>query len=313
MSTTTVLKAKKANYTPKIIGSSRSYYLFVLPGLISFALVAGGAFLYNFYLSFTNWPGYGTPEWTGLSNYAALMKDETFWASFFHAFQFILAMSLIPTFIGLLFAAIIYDFISRYFGQRTSTFLRISFYLPQIIALPVTGILWSWLLSPNIGAINTMLRNVGLDRFALNWLGEGGSAIFALSVMMVWIQVGYTIIIFVAGMSRIDPSYDEAAQLDGATWWQRFRVITVPQVYPELSIVLLTTTVAALKVFGPVFVMTQGGPGNATQVPAMYSYFNFFSTQKVGYGAAIATVLALLLTVLAIFLLRFQRKIGASR
>ena len=313
MSATTVLKAKSINSTPRQIGSSRTYYLFVLPGIISFALVAGGSFLYNFYLSFTQWPGYGSPEWIGLGNYSALLKDETFWASFLHAFEFILAMSLIPTFLGLLFAAIIYDFIAKYFGQRISTFLRISFYLPQIIALPVTGILWSWMLSPNIGAINSILRNVGLDKLALNWLGEPASAIFALSVMMVWIQVGYTIIIFVAGMSRIDPSYDEAAQLDGASWWERFRVITVPQVYPELSIVLLTTTVAALKVFGPVFVMTQGGPGNATQVPAMYSYFNFFSTQKVGYGAAIATVLALILTVLAIFLLRFQRKMGVTK
>ncbi|MEY4290715.1 MAG: hypothetical protein RL130_657 [Actinomycetota bacterium] len=313
MSTATVIKAKKKNHTPQHIGSTRAYYFYVLPGLIAFAAVAGGAFAYNFYLSFTDWAGYGKPIWVGLQNYSTLMHDATFWASFLHSFEFILAMSIIPTFIGLLFAAIIYDFIAKYFGQRWSTFLRISFYLPQIIALPVTGLLWSWLLSPNSGAINTMLKNVHLDRFALNWLGEAGSAIFALSVMMVWIQVGYTIIIFVAGMSRIDPSFDEAAQLDGASWWERFRIITVPQVYPELSIVLLTTTVAALKVFGPVFVMTQGGPGNATTVPAMYSYFNFFSSQKVGYGAAVATSLALLLTVLAIFLLRFQRKIGASQ
>lgn len=299
--------------SPKTHSGTRTYIAFLLPGLLSFAVVVGGSFGYNIYLSFTEWPGYGAPKWIGLGNYAQLMKDPTFWASFLHSFEFILAMSIIPTFLGLLFAAIIYDFIGNYFGQRASTFLRISFYLPQIIALPVTGILWSWMLSPNLGAINTMLKTIGLSRFALNWLGEAGSAIFALSIMMIWIQVGYTIIIFVAGMARIDPALDEAGQLDGATWFQRFRIITVPQVYPELAIVLLTTTVAALKVFGPVFVMTQGGPGNATQVPAMYSYFNFFSTQKVGYGAAVATVLALLLTVLAIYLLRLQRKLGASR
>ncbi|HAE71765.1 MAG TPA: sugar ABC transporter permease, partial [Flavobacteriaceae bacterium] len=148
---------------------------------------------------------------------------------------------------------------------------------------------------------------------ALNWLGEAGTAMFALSIMMIWIQVGYTIVIFVSGMSRLDPYLDEAAQLDGATWFQRFRIVTIPQLYPEIAVVLLTTTVAALKVFGPVYVMTNGGPGDATQVPAYFSYFHFFSTTRVGYGAAIATVLALLLTALAIGLLRLQRKMGLMR
>jgi raffinose/stachyose/melibiose transport system permease protein len=111
----------------------------------------------------------------------------------------------------------------------------------------------------------------------------------------------------------LDPYLDEAAQLDGATWFERFRIVTIPQLYPEISVVLLTTTVAALKVFGPVFVMTNGGPGDATQVPAYFSYFHFFSTLRVGYGASIATVLALLLTVLAIGLLKFQRRMGLLR
>jgi raffinose/stachyose/melibiose transport system permease protein len=173
--------------------------------------------------------------------------------------------------------------------------------------------LWAWMLSPNIGVINTILREIGLSSLALNWLGEAGTAMFALSVMMIWIQVGYTIVIFVSGMSRLDPYLDEAAQLDGATWFQRFRIVTIPQLYPEIAVVLLTTTVAALKVFGPVYVMTGGGPGDATQVPAYFSYFHFFSTTRVGYGAAIATVLALLLTALAIGLLRLQRKMGLMR
>jgi raffinose/stachyose/melibiose transport system permease protein len=152
-----------------------------------------------------------------------------------------------------------------------------------------------------------------LSSLALNWLGQGGTAIFALSIMMIWIQVGYTIVIFISGMSRLDPYLDEAGQLDGATWLQRFRVITIPQLYPEIAVVLVTTTVAALKVFGPVYVMTNGGPGDSTQVPAFFSYFHFFSTTRVGYGAAVATVLALLLTVLAISLLRLQRKLGLMR
>ena len=292
---------------------TKQYYWYAVPGVTAFATLVGGAFAYNIYLSFTDWQGIGTPVWVGLANYENLVHDRVFWISFLHAFEFIFAMSLAPTAIGLLIAALIYDFIARHFGNAVSTFLRVSLYVPQIIALPVVGILWAWMLSPNVGVINTILRKIGLGNLALNWLGQSSTAMFALSIMMIWIQVGYTIVIFISGMSRLDPYLDEAAQLDGATWFERFRIVTIPQLYPEISVVLLTTTVAALKVFGPVFVMTNGGPGDATQVPAYFSYFHFFSTLRVGYGASIATVLALLLTVLAIGLLKFQRKMGLLR
>ena len=295
------------------LNQTRQYYWYAVPGVAAFATLVGGSFLYNIYLSFNSWQGIGTPEWIGLENYQNLIHDRVFWVSFLHAFEFIFAMSIAPSAIGLTIAALIYDFISRHFGNAISTFLRISLYVPQIIALPVVGILWAWMLSPNIGVINTVLRKIGLDALALNWLGEAGSAMVALSIMMIWIQVGYTIVIFISGMSRLDPYLDEAAQLDGATWFERFRIVTVPQLYPEIAVVLLTTTVAALKVFGPVYVMTNGGPGDATQVPAFFSYFHFFSTTRVGYGASIATVLALLLTILAISLLRLQRKLGLMR
>lgn len=291
---------------------SRSYYWYALPGVTAFLTMVGGAFAYNIYLSFNDWQGVGDPVWVGLKNYQNLMHDHVFWISFLHAFEFIFAMSIAPTAMGLMFAALIFDFIAKHFGNAISTFLRISLYVPQIIALPVVGILWAWMLSPNVGVINTILRQIGLDSLALNWLGQAGTAMFSLSVMMIWIQIGYTIVIFISGMSRIDPYLDEAAQLDGASWFTRFRIITIPQLYPEISVVLLTTTVAALKVFGPVYVMTNGGPGDATQVPAFFSYFHFFSTLRVGYGASVATVLALILTVIAIGLLRIQRKVGAT-
>jgi raffinose/stachyose/melibiose transport system permease protein len=295
------------------LNQTRQYYWYAVPGLAAFATLVGGSFLYNIYLSFNSWQGIGTPEWIGFENYQNLIHDHVFWVSFIHAFEFIFAMSIVPTALGLMVAALIYDFIARHFGNAISTFLRISLYVPQIIALPVVGILWSWMLSPNIGVINTVLRSIGLGRLASNWLGQASTAMLSLSVMMVWIQIGYTIVIFISGMSRLDPYLDEAAQLDGATWFERFRIITIPQLYPEISVVLLTTTVAALKVFGPVYVMTNGGPGDATQVPAFFSYFHFFSTLKVGYGAAVATVLALLLTVLAVTLLRLQRRMGLLR
>jgi raffinose/stachyose/melibiose transport system permease protein len=187
--------------------------------------------------------------------------------------------------------------------------MRAGFYMPQVIPMTITGIIWVWLLNPVSGVINNFLSTLGVDPADTpNWLGDEKWAIWALSIIMVWIQIGYTIVIFMSGLSRLDPSLTEAAQLDGATWFQRFRIIILAQLGPEIGVVLLTTMVAALKVFAPVYVMTSGGPGTSTQVPAYFSYFHFFTTHKVGYGAAVATVLSVLLTILAIVILQVQNK-----
>lgn len=289
-------------------GANAVYYLYLIPGMISFLVVVGGAFFYNIYISFTKWNGLGHPRWVGMQNYQKLMHDEVFWQSFIHAFYFIIAMSIIPTFLGVFIAALLFDYIAPRFGNKSAAYMRAGLYMPQIVPLTITGIMWAWLLQPTSGVINTFLTSIGLERYALDWLGGEKTAIISLSVIMVWIQIGYTIVIFMSGMSRLDPSLHEAAQIDGASWFQRFRVITWAQLGPEISVVLLTTTVAALKVFAPVYVMTGGGPGTATQVPAFFSYFHFFTTTKVGYGAAVATVLAVILTIMAVIILNIQNR-----
>lgn len=304
-------KNRNAPASPKLQtreSSRATYYWYLVPGLFAFAAVIGASYVRNVYLSLTKWNGLGKPKFIGFTNYQELIHDPTFWKSFIHAFEFIGAMALIPTALGLLFGAVIFDYISPKFGNASSSFMRVGLFVPQIIPITVSGILWVWLLEPNSGVINNFLESVGLPNLTQNWLGDSRLALLSVSIMLIWIQIGYTVVIFVSGMARIDPALHEAAQLDGATWLQRFRIITVNQLRPEISVVLLTTTVAALKVFAPVYVMTQGGPGDATVVPSFFSYFHFFTTQKVGYGAAIATVLSVILSVLAIVLLRMQNR-----
>lgn len=283
-----------------------AYLPYLIPGLLGFlvivALPAGG----NAYLSLTRWSGIGTPEFIGFDNYVRLFGDAVFWKSFANSVAFIVSMALIPTAVGLLLAAVLFDYIAPRFGPGVSTSLRALYYLPQILPVAIAGVLWQWMLQPQSGVVNTVLRSVGLDSLAHNWLGDESLALYSVMAIMVWIQLGYTIVIFMAGMSRMDASLHEAAQIDGATWMQRFRIITVNQLRPEIAVILLTTTVAALKVFGPVYVLTQGGPNNATMVPSYFSFYQFFTTMNVGYGAAVATVLATLLTVLAIVMLRIQ-------
>lgn len=293
-------------------GVSR-YWPWLIPGLSAFTAIVVVAFVWNIYLSFTKWNGLGTPEFIGLENYQKLIVDDVFWQSFLHSVVFIFAMAIIPTALGLLIAAALFDYIAPRFGNATSAIVRVFFFLPQIIPIAIAGLLWTWILSSQYGVLNTMLRGWGLDDLAQNWLGDAKLALLSVTVVLIWIQVGYTIVIFMSGLSRADHSVHEAAAIDGASWFQRFRLITLNQLAPEISVVLLTTTVAALKVFAPVYVMTQGGPGSATQVPAYFSYFNFIQTSKVGYGAAISTVLAVLLIVLALVLLKLQYRNGEDR
>ncbi|MFC6092252.1 sugar ABC transporter permease [Saccharothrix sp. BKS2] len=285
-----------------------SYLLFLLPGALLLLAVVLVPFGMNVGLSLTEWSGAGEPEWVGAENYRRLLTDGVFWASFRHNAGLVLAMAVLPTLAGLLIAAVLFDHVARHFGPRAAGVLRACVYLPQVLPVAVAGIVWGWVLAPRDGALNEVLRAVGLDSLARNWLGDPDLALWSVMGVLLWIQVGYPVVIFMAGMRRIDPSLHEAAELDGASWWGRFRHVTVPQLRPEVFVVLLTCTIAALKVFAPIYVLTRGGPGGATTVPSYYSFQNFFEKTRVGYGAAIATVLTVLVLVLTAVFLRVQQR-----
>jgi len=220
----------------------------------------------------------------------------------------IVAMVVVPTLLGLLLAAVLFDYIGKRFSGRTPSGLRAVYYLPQIMPIAVVGILWSWILNPQTGALNVVLRSLGLDAMALNWLGSTDTALPSVMTVMVWVQVGYPVVIFMSALQRVDPELHEAAELDGAGWFARFRAITLPQIKPETFVVTLTCTIAALKVFGPIYVLTGGGPENSTNVPSYFAYQNFFAKSQVGYGAAIATVLTVIVLVVAAGFLVLQSR-----
>jgi len=281
---------------------TKGYWLYLVPSLVLFLGVIVVPFLMNLGVSFTRWSGVGTPRWIGLDNYARLLEDERFWQSFQHNVALIVAMAIVPTALGLLLAAALFDIIGKRFGPRTAGALRAMYYLPQVLPVAVAGVVWGWMLHPSYGAVNQMS---GLE---LDWLGDPGLALATVMAVMVWFQLGYPVVIFMAGLQRVDPAFYEAAELDGATWWRKVWHITIPQIRPEIFVVLLTCTIAALKVFGPIFVLTRGGPGNATMVPSYFSYLNFFQKSNVGYGSAIATVLALIIIVVTFLFLRVQER-----
>jgi raffinose/stachyose/melibiose transport system permease protein len=287
---------------------NKGYAVFLIPGVLAFLLIIVFPFVANIGISFTRWSGVGTPDWIGLLNYQKAMGDSTFWASFKNNLSLIVAITIIPTLIGLFLAAFLFDYIVDKFGKGISNFFRAGFYLPQIIPVVVAGIVWRWILQPDWGVLNWLLGAVGLDMLTRNWLGDASTALLSIMVMMIWFQIGYPLVIFMAALQRIDPELYEAAALDGASWFQRFFYITIHLIRPEISVVVLTTTIASLKVFGQVYVMTRGGPGRATIVASYFSYQNFFERSNVGYGATIATVLTLIIILLTLGFIMVQTR-----
>ena len=283
------------------------YGIFLLPGLVMFLLVIILPFVVTIGISFTKWNGVTTPKFIGLDNYATALGDSAFWTSFQNNIALILAMVVIPTILGLLLAGLLFSFIAPRFGPRMASFFRAGFYLPQVMPVAVAGVVWGWILAPD-GALNSLLQAVGLGGIAHDWLGDGGTALFSIMGMMIWFQVGFPLVIFFTALQRTDPILAEAASLDGASPWQSFIHITLPQIRPEIFVVVLVTTVATLKVFGQVFVLTRGGPGDATLVPSYYVYDNFFQEAKVGYGSAIATIMACIIIALAATFISVQSR-----
>jgi raffinose/stachyose/melibiose transport system permease protein len=298
---------ERPDSAPRPRHRERSYWTYFLPGAVLFTAVIAIPLVYNIYLSLTRWSGVGTPKFVGLHQYTRLFSDELFWTSFRNSLAMIVAMVVVPTIIGLVLAAVLFDYLGRRFRGSVVSVLRATFYLPQILPVVVAGIVWGWILRPD-GAVNAILEAIGLGSLAQDWLGDPSFALPTVMLVMVWVQIGYPVVIFMAALGRVDPELYEAAELDGAGWWARLRAITIPQIRPETFVVALTCTIAALKVFGPIFALTRGGPENSTNVPSYFAYTTFFKKLDVGYGAAIATVLTLIIVLVAAGFMVFQAR-----
>ncbi|MDR6612108.1 raffinose/stachyose/melibiose transport system permease protein [Leifsonia sp. 1010] len=284
------------------------YWMYLLPMIIGTAVIVLLPFAMNVFISLFRWKGGIAPmRWNGLQNYVDLLHDSQFWLAFTNTIFMIVGIVIVPTLLGLLLAAMLFDYIGREFGGRTAAFLRATYYLPQILPIAVAGFIWSWVLATQNGLLNSVIEALGV-KSPPDWLGDPSIAIYAVMLMLIWLQLGYPVVIFMAALQRVDPELYEAASLDGAGWWRRFRAITVPQIRPEVFVVVITATVGALKVFAPILILTGGGPEGSTVVPSYYSYRNFFELSKVGYGSAIATAMSIVIFLVAGVMLWLQRR-----
>lgn len=269
--------------------------------------------VWNGALSFTSFPGFGQAKWVGVKNYNSLLDNPDFWESLLHSTFYIIPMALIPTALAVFGAVAIFDAFRGRLARSFFPWVRGAFYLPQVIPIAIAGTIWGWMLSRD-GLLNQILRGLGAVNPTTNWLATPISALVSVSLFMVWLQFGFSFVIFLAGLSRLDPATVEAASLDGANWWQRFCFIALPSLRPEVIVVLIITAIAGFKVFAPVVYLTMGGPRGSTASVSSFAIDSFFGGGSIGRGSAATTLLAIAIgvvaVVIAVLFVRVTRRDG---
>ncbi len=272
-------------------------WLFLIGPLIIYMLWVIGPMLYTFYLSLTEWDGLTEPIFAGFKNFKRLFRDPVFYITLRNNAVWLLVFITIPILLGLALAMIL----NR--NVPGAKFFKSAFYSPMVLSLVVCGLIWSWMYNPAQGLINNALRTLGLETWTQGWLSDPKLALGSVINVAIWRQVGYVMILYLAGLQGVDPFLIEAGKVDGATSWQRFRHIIIPQLQPITIVVIVISIIDALRSFDLVSVMTRGGPFNQTSVLANFMYIQAFNNYRMGYGSTIAVILFLLSLVFIILYL----------
>ena len=275
-------------------------YLFLLPNIIGFLIFTAIAVTASLVISLTNWDLLSPPRFIGLANYVKLFtNDPTFGKVLVNTIVFTAGSVPLATAIGLGLALVMNQ------PLRGVVLFRALYFLPVVTSMVVVALIWRWLYNPDFGVVNYALGALGV-RQPPNWLTSPAWAMPAVILMAVWKQVGYTMVIYLAGLQAIPGHLYEAASIDGAGGWQRFRHITLPMLTPTTFFVLIISVINSFQVFDAVLVLTGGGPADATRTLVVYIYDQAFNYLQMGYGAHIAWVLCLIIFVITLIQWRLQ-------
>ena len=297
------LEATRSGGPERLPGEPRRIgYLFLAPAFLMYALFTLVPLAHAVDLSFFDWDGLTQGTFVGLQNYRDFFTDPVIRASYLHTLVLIVYFSFLPITIGLLLAASLSRI--RIHGL---TFFRTILFLPVIITNVVVAVTWSWIYAPD-GPLNGVLRAVGLGGFARAWLGDFTFALPSVGIVGTWGEFGFCMILFIAGVMKIPSSLYEAARVDGAGPIREFFAVTLPGLRNELTVVLVLTVIDALSTFDLVYVMTSGGPGTATSVPAFQVYSRAFLTNQVGSAAAIGITLMLIVFAVSFGITRLMER-----
>jgi putative chitobiose transport system permease protein len=285
---------KKFSWTP---------YLFILPAIIFLGLTSFLPILQAIYLSFTDYDFIGNPNFIGWQNYYKLWRDHVFWQTLGNTLTYLIFAVPSLVIFSLALAILVNQKI------RTIKFFRAIYYFPVVVSVVVAGIAWKWVYAQN-GILNYFLSIVSSQNINIPWLTDPRTAIFAVITVVIWRGVGYYMVIYLAGLQSIPQDLYEAAAIDGSDGWQKHFDITIPLMRPYIILVSVISSISAMKIFEEVYIMSQGGPANATKTIVYHLYDKGFTSLEMGYASAIGVFLFLVIFVVSIATFKFANPVN---
>ncbi len=274
-------------------------WLFIAPGLAVFAAAVLLPMVLTIGYSFTEWSGFGPMTFVGLDNYSRALGDNLFRDSFVHVVIYIAATIVLEVGVGLALAGLITM-------RGAGMWFRVAIFVPVMLPMVVIAVLWSFIYNPDFGLVNGALDALGLEDFQRIWLGDPQTALLAISVVSGWVFAGFYMVIFYAAFRQIDEEILEAARLDGAGEWALFRRVKVPMIRGATGVAILLCVTGGFQGFDLFFVLTNGGPYGATEIPTTLLVKTVFRNADVGYGSAMAVLLTAVVVGVGLVYMRVQ-------
>ena len=271
----------------------RRFALMILPALMVYALFYLYPTLSNLRYAFTEWDGLLEPRFVGFENFTRIAtNDDIFQKVLGNNVEFSFLVIIFQTAFSLLFAIFLLK------NTRASIALRTLYFFPTILSSVSVALVWMFIYEPNLGALNTLLRNVGLDSLALSWLGSETITLRAIAFTQVWFHTGQMMVVYIAGLQQIPQELYEAAEMDGASRWQQFKSVTWPMALPTTAVVMAYTTIQSFRAFDLIYTMTGGGPNNSTNILVTLIYQSAFGEYRFGYAASLSVYLVIFILLL---------------
>ena len=287
-----------ANRRSKVIG-----FLYLTPALLFVAVFTAWPFLQMLSISLNDWSLISPPKYVGLDNYSRAFADKQFWVSLLFTLKYTLLITP-PLIIGGYLIALLTSP-----NTPLRRFTRTVVFIPVVIGLGVSSLLWYWLFNTDFGFVNKILLDLGLIQRPIIWLGvDADRSTFAIIVSIVWKVIGFGMILFVGAIQAIPVEITEAAMVDGASYWQRVRRVILPLTLRTVLLVTLVSVIGSLLAFDQFYIMTAGQPQNLTATSVFYVYLNSFPYLKLGYGAALSLILAVIILVFTVIQMALTRR-----
>lgn len=280
--------------------SKLSPYLWILPALTVYGIFKLYPLVSGLQMSLLRWDGIEEPRYIGLRNFEKILSDEMTLTVLMNNVHYAVGTVVGKIVLSLILAILLHQ------ALKGRTFYRTSLFMPVVMSFVVVGVLWSWLFNPQFGLINSLLRGVGLDFLVQDWLGDAAVALNSLILVDIWKWYGFHMVIFLAGLQSIPDELYEAARIDGASVWQQFLHVTLPMLHPVMIVNVTISVMGAFNVFDIPFIMTAGGPANATNVMALHIYIRGFKFYRFGFSAALSYVLLVIVTLVAAIQLKLM-------